>query len=583
MKHQDPQRQWEESEFFSFDQEKIFFRYSRPQNPHSKKSLLILHRGHEHSGRVKEIAENLGYEDFWCFAFDLRGHGRSGGQRAWAKDFKTWVRDLDCFAKFIQREFPLQEGEQMVIANSVASVMTVSWILNFAPKIKGCILGAPAFSIKLYVPFALSGLKFLRCLGDKFFVTSYVKSSLLTRDEKQAKAYDEDPLITKKIGVNVLVDLFKTAKIILQRAPDFEVPVLILSAEKDFIVKNKFQKIFYERISSKEKRFIRLDNFRHAIFHESEREKVLQPMREFINKQFAEPVYLPAVIPQERLHTMLEFQQLATGPSGFKALYYGTFRFLMKSLGRSSKGIKLGLEHGFNSGSSLDYVYRNQAQGKWLVGAWIDRAYLNSVGWRGIRKRKENLKKTLHGLIEMNPKKSLKIFDLAAGGASYLYEIKKESKKQIRLYINDLDPQSLKQAQGNLRDYTFAKEEIVFSQEDAYQLEDLKFAEHERPDILIVSGLFELNAQNFHILKSLIKLHQQSAPGAQLLYTAQPWHPQLGMIAHVLHDRFKRPWVMRRRIQSEMDQLIESAGFRKTSTESDDEGIFTVSHAQKKN
>ena len=97
-----------------------------------------------------------------------------------------------------------------------------------------------------------------------------------------------------------------------------------------------------------------------------------------------------------------------------------------------------------------------------------------------------------------------------------------------------------------------------------------------------MSGLFELNAQNFHIFKSLEKLHQQSAPGAQLLYTAQPWHPQLGLIAHVLHDRFKRAWVMRRRIQSEMDQLIEAAGFQKTSTESDDEGIFTVSHAQKK-
>jgi len=582
MNQEGSKRQWEESHFFSFDQEKIFFRYSRPKDSQSKKSLLILHRGHEHSGRVMEIAENLGYEDFWCFAFDLRGHGRSGGQRAWAKDFKTWVRDLDCFAKYIQKKFSLPEEEQMVIANSVASVMTVSWILNYAPKIKGCILGAPAFSIKLYVPFALSGLKFLRCLGDKFFVTSYVKSSLLTRDEKQAKAYDEDPLITKKIGVNVLVDLFDTSKVILERAQDFEVPVLILSAEKDFIVKNKVQKAFYEKISSEEKKFMMLDNFRHAIFHESEKEKVLKPMREFIDKQFSEPVYLPAVIPKERMHTMLEFQKLAAGPSGLKALYYSSLRFLMKSLGRSSKGIKLGLEHGFNSGSSLDYVYRNKAQGKWLIGQWIDRAYLNSVGWRGIRTRKENLKKALHGLIELNPKESLKVFDLAGGGASYLYEIKKESKKELKLHINDLDPQSLKQAQENLQDYKFPKEDIIFSQVDAYNLDTLKFAEDERPDILIVSGLFELNAQNFHIFKSLEKLHQQSAPGAQIIYTAQPWHPQLGLIAYVLHDRFKRAWVMRRRIQSEMDQLIEAAGFQKTSTESDDEGIFTVSHAQKK-
>ena len=42
MKNEGTKRQWEESEFFTFDKEKIFFRYSRPKDPDSKKSLLIL-------------------------------------------------------------------------------------------------------------------------------------------------------------------------------------------------------------------------------------------------------------------------------------------------------------------------------------------------------------------------------------------------------------------------------------------------------------------------------------------------------------------------------------------------------------
>ncbi len=573
------QREWHEAEFLSFDGERIFFRYSKP-NTESAKSLMILHRGHEHSGRVTEFAEELGYDDFWYFAFDLRGHGRSGGKRAWAKGFQTWVRDLDSFSKYIQQNFPIEEKEQVLIANSVASVMTVNWILNFAPKIKACVLGAPAFSIKLYVPFALTGLKLLRKLGDNFFVTSYVKSSLLTRDEAQAKAYDDDELITKKIGVNILVDLFDSAKVIMQRAKDFDTPALILSAEKDFIVNNKVQKKFYEAISSEEKSFVHLENFRHAIFHEAEKEKVMDPIRKFIDKQFAAEVYLPALIPKEREHTVLEFKELAAKPKGFMKLYYGFLRLLLFSLGRSSGGISLGIQHGFNSGCSLDYIYQNKAKGKWLIGSLIDRAYLNSVGWRGIRNRKVNLKKALQALIESHPKEDLRIFDLAGGGASYLYEIKKESSKKIHLHINDLDPQSIFQAKENLQNYSFEAEDVTFSQENAYDLQ-LKFSEDERPDILIVSGLFELNPLNFNILQSLKHLYENSANDAQIVYTGQPWHPQLGMIAHVLHDRFKQSWIMRRRIQPEMDQLIEAAGFHKATTESDNQGIFTVSHARK--
>ena len=40
-------------------------------------------------------------------------------------------------------------------------------------------------------------------------------------------------------------------------------------------------------------------------------------------------------------------------------------------------------------------------------------------------------------------------------------------------------------------------------------------------------------------------------------------------------------WVMRRRSQAEMDQLVEAAGFRKITQRVDEWGIFTVSLAQK--
>ena len=66
-----------------------------------------------------------------------------------------------------------------------------------------------------------------------------------------------------------------------------------------------------------------------------------------------------------------------------------------------------------------------------------------------------------------------------------------------------------------------------------------------------------------------------------LLYTNQPWHPQLRFIAGVLRNREGQPWIMRRRTQEEMDELVRTAGFRKVSMELDQWGMFSVSVAQR--
>jgi hypothetical protein len=65
------------------------------------------------------------------------------------------------------------------------------------------------------------------------------------------------------------------------------------------------------------------------------------------------------------------------------------------------------------------------------------------------------------------------------------------------------------------------------------------------------------------------------------VYTGQPWHPQLELIARALTSHRGGAWVMRRRTQAEMDQLADEAGFRKVAQRIDEWGIFTVSLAQR--
>jgi hypothetical protein len=102
-----------------------------------------------------------------------------------------------------------------------------------------------------------------------------------------------------------------------------------------------------------------------------------------------------------------------------------------------------------------------------------------------------------------------------------------------------------------------------------------------RPTIAIVSGLYELFPQNEPVLRSLRGLADAMEEGGHLLYTNQPWHPQVEFIARTLRNREGKPWIMRRRTQAEMDELVAAAGFEKVSQEIDQWGIFTVSVARR--
>ena len=79
------------------------------------------------------------------------------------------------------------------------------------------------------------------------------------------------------------------------------------------------------------------------------------------------------------------------------------------------------------------------------------------------------------------------------------------------------------------------------------------------------------------IERSLAGLAEAVDAGGWLIYTNQPWHPQIELIARTLTNRDGVPWIMRRRTQLEMDELVLRAGFEKVSMEIDRWGIFSVS------
>lgn len=572
------------------DASRLFYRIWQPRSPRTQgapRALVFLHRGHEHSGRIPALVEQLGFVHDWAFAWDARGHGHSPGERGDAPDFQTLVQDLEAFTRHLQQRYGIALENMLLVANSVGAVIAATWLHDYGPRVRGVVMAAAAFDINLYVPLAKPALRLATCFKPDLFVTSYIRSSMLTHSAAQAAAYDSDPLITKNISARVLLDLADTAQRVVADAQAIDTPVLMLVAGKDYVVKQAPQRAFFDRLASPLKRMVFIAESKHAIFYEDETlvQQALTAARTFIDDCFA-------LAPRPSAHYH-EADQTSPSAADYRALqedrlgkpvanaFYALQRLMLGSLGRLSQGMRIGLAQGFDSGASLDYVYRNQAAGALWIGKSIDRGYLDAIGWRGIRQRKRQLQQALSELIDQHPAgQPLRILDIAAGGGRYVLEtVKRFQDRDIRVTLRDFEPANLQAAQQLAHQLQLANP-IALECRDAFA--DASYADGaEKFDIVIVSGLYELFSDNALVLRSLHGIARQMNTGGHLVYTGQPWHPQLLMIAKTLTNHQGQPWRMRPRPQAEMDALVTSSGWRKLSTQVGLAGIFTVSVARR--
>ena len=76
------------------------------------------HRGHEHSGRIAHLADELDLPEFDVFAWDSRGHGRSPGPRGDSPSFGASVRDVQCFIDHIRDTYGIEDFETQELTNT---------------------------------------------------------------------------------------------------------------------------------------------------------------------------------------------------------------------------------------------------------------------------------------------------------------------------------------------------------------------------------------------------------------------------------------------------------------------------------
>lgn len=576
-------REFKECKFITSDGVELYYKHW--EGGTKDKAIVLFHRGHEHSGRMQHVVDELEMPDVPMFAWDARGHGHSPGDRGYSPSIGRTVQDIEEFINHICETYSIKKENIFVIAQSVGAVTAIAWAHDYAPKIRGMVAASPAFDVKLYVPFAKQLVGLAQKITGKFFVNSYVNAKFLTHDEELINDYNNDPLISRPIAANILLGLYKTADRIIEDAHAIKLPMQVLISGNDCVVHLEPEHKFFENLGSEIKEKHVFDGFYHDTLGEKDRAKVMEKVRSFIDKLYSMPLQTHDYTNEDRWSATADIlRELQSEPSCCcKRRYFKFAALMMKTLGRLSDGIKLGLETGFDSGSTLDYVYRNKPSGKLLIGKLMDKEYLNSAGWSGIRQRKVNIEKIIRTGIEKlkSENKPVRITDIAAGHGRYVLDAIGDANNIEIALFRDYSDINIEKGSALIKERGL-EDKIKFVKGNAFDREDLGKI-NPAPTLAIVSGLYELFPYNDNIRASLGGLSDVMESGSYLVYTDQPWHPQLEFIARVLTShRQGQAWAMRCRTQGEMDSLVEEAGFEKIMQLCDEDDIFSVSLARKK-
>jgi alpha-beta hydrolase superfamily lysophospholipase len=565
----------------TWDRTTLYYRAWHPGSP-GQRALILLHDSHEHSGHYRDLAKQLKLPELSIFAWDARGHGRSTGDRGYARDFHDLVRDADGFIRTVSVTHDIAMENVVVLGQGMGGLILSTWLHDFAQPVRAAVLVSPAFHPRLRVPFGRTAVRILRWLEPDGYLNTHLPARRLTHDRQAIEQRLQDPLVCRRLGVRLLASLFDTAKRVTRGAGAVTLPVLILSAGADRAVRLGAQRRFFRRLGSPDKHMEVFPALFHAMFQEHDRHIPLLRTRQFILEVFSRApcgALGEAAGSSPRKGGALPPRPAAWSP---RRLYDGVVRLALNTVGRMSAGIRLGLEAGFHSPQSLGYVCRNSPQGWTSLGRWLDRMYLNRPVCRGLRRRRLNLQGLLVTAIDGLRRQGVPvhILHLGDGPAVYLMEVLERSPDpKVTATCQDTDEAAIRQAMQMVQAKGLSV--LGFDKGDAFEPES--FARLSRkPNVVVAAGLYESCADSRLILHSLRSIHRAMDDKGYLIYTNQPYQPGLELLGRAFTTGKGRPWETCPRPQCEINRLVRAAGFQTLDMASDEQGMFTVTVATKR-
>ncbi len=209
---------------------------------------------------------------FAVYAPDLRGRGKSEGERFYVDDIADYVADVAETVKIAKQRNP--GVKVFLLGHSAGGVASAVYTLDNQAELSGFICEDFAFQVPA-PSFAIAAIKWLSHVAPRLPVLT-LKNADFSRDPKVVEALNNDPLIAHETQpAMTIAALARADERLHDNFEKFTIPLLILHGTDDHATVYHGSEFFYGHAASQDKTLKLYEGHYHDLLADTGKEEVM--------------------------------------------------------------------------------------------------------------------------------------------------------------------------------------------------------------------------------------------------------------------------------------------------------------------
>lgn len=282
-----------EGKFRGFRGMKLYYQGWYPEEQ-TQAAVILVHGLGGHSGMFKQAVQYLIAQKYEVYAFDLRGHGRSPGQRGYINSWREFREDLHAFLQMIHKT---RSGcPSFLWGHSLGGTIALDYALRFPDDLQGLIVTAPALG-KVRIPKTKLVIgRMLSQIAPRFSLKLGFQKAVCSRDPALCATLLADPLRHEFGSARLATEFFATVKWIQKHTAELRVPLLTLHGSADEVTLPEATRAFFQQVTFHDKEYFEYPDHYHDLYVDIEYQRVFSDFGNWLQRHLEGAVCQPLML-----------------------------------------------------------------------------------------------------------------------------------------------------------------------------------------------------------------------------------------------------------------------------------------------
>lgn len=259
----------------------LYYQAWLPTGQRTRAALVNLHGLGDHSGLYPNLSSRFPAKGVALYAFDMRGNGRSPGQRAYLGSWKEYRGDLDAFLRQVREWEP--DVPLFLLGNSLGGLVVLDFVLHHPGRVEGVIAAAPVLGDVGVPPVLMALGRIMSRVLPRFSLNVGMDLSGLARDPSIVQEVLADPLFHRRGTARLSTEVTAAIDRVQQLASRLSLPLLILHGAADRMVPPDGSRRFFAKVRYPDRELREYPGAYHGLFADLGFEQVLGDLERWID------------------------------------------------------------------------------------------------------------------------------------------------------------------------------------------------------------------------------------------------------------------------------------------------------------